>query len=420
MFEQKLEELSELRFRTDPHYRKWYLQVAAAGENTTVVGVHIPKLKELAKQVCQEEDIVHVIDLMCSSSTLSHEQRILLGLILDFAPLALEERLVCVRRFLPWINSWAITDTFAMASSWMGKAPCRQMWDFIVELSESDLYFNRRLSVVLAMCHFLDEKNFLRTIEFASRLSRVSRPPYYLEMALAWLMATALAKQPSLMRSALSRFSFSESVLRLYVRKCRESRITRYMDPFLEDEYLDEVDSNGEPVGRSVTRLEAHCVGVPHRTSHVWIMRRREGRSEVLLQMRSSKKAMCPSCYDISSAGHIPAGCSFVESALRELEEELSIKASASQLVYVTDRKFLTRFVSGRRRMVDDQFSRVFLLDLDVEPDALRLQESEVDHVRWFEIGECLQMVRSGSFAHCIDAGELESVAAAFASRHGL
>ena len=52
-------------------------------------------------------------------------------------------------------------------------------------------------------------------------------------------------------------------------------------------EYLDIVDENGNPTGETVERSYAHQNGVWHRTSHVWILRKREGKIEVLLQKRA-------------------------------------------------------------------------------------------------------------------------------------
>ena len=47
-------------------------------------------------------------------------------------------------------------------------------------------------------------------------------------------------------------------------------------------EMLDIVDENGVPTGRSVPRTVAHAEGLRHRTSHVWIERRKAGRVQVL------------------------------------------------------------------------------------------------------------------------------------------
>ena len=58
---------------------------------------------------------------------------------------------------------------------------------------------------------------------------------------------------------------------------------------------------------------------VRHHTAHLWLLRRRPGRVQLLLQKRSLERLL-PGCYDISSAGHIPAGVDFIPSALRELK----------------------------------------------------------------------------------------------------
>ena len=98
------------------------------------------------------------------------------------------------------------------------------------------------------------------------------------------------------------------------------------------EEMLDLVNEQGDPLGRAVPRSEAHRLGLRHRTSHVWLVRRKNGVLEVLLQKRSDEKDSFPGCYDISSAGHIPAGQGFVDSALRELKEELGVTAQPQDL----------------------------------------------------------------------------------------
>ena len=55
-------------------------------------------------------------------------------------------------------------------------------------------------------------------------------------------------------------------------------------------EYLDIVDENGVPTGKIAERTAAHKQGLRHRTSHVWILRERAGKVEVLLQKRSQNK----------------------------------------------------------------------------------------------------------------------------------
>lgn len=97
-------------------------------------------------------------------------------------------------------------------------------------------------------------------------------------------------------------------------------------------EYFDIVDEAGTPTGEIVSRAEAHEQGILHRTAHVWIVRERNGRTEVLLQKRSENKDSFPGMYDTSSAGHIPAGDEPLPSALRELKEELGVTAAPARI----------------------------------------------------------------------------------------
>ncbi|MCD8335468.1 MAG: NUDIX domain-containing protein [Clostridiales bacterium] len=177
-------------------------------------------------------------------------------------------------------------------------------------------------------------------------------------------------------------------------------------------ELLDIVDKAGRPTGLTVERETAHREGIRHRTSHVWLLRRRGETVEILLQKRSQEKDSYPGCYDISSAGHIPAGVDFVPSALRELKEELGLDAAPEELVYCGQRRFSCHAIFHDRPFWDNQVSNVYALWRDVEPESLTLQESEVESVRWFPFRDCLAAVRDGSLPSCIYVEELELVAA--------
>lgn len=136
-------------------------------------------------------------------------------------------------------------------------------------------------------------------------------------------------------------------------------------------ELLDVVDEHGVPTGEVVSRDVAHRTGVRHRTSHVWMLRKKNGRLEILAQKRSENKDSHPGCYDISSAGHIPAGEDFVSSALRELEEELGVTAKPEDLVYCGQRHFAYEKEFYGEMFQDDQVSNVYYLWCDKEPEEL-------------------------------------------------
>ena len=151
-------------------------------------------------------------------------------------------------------------------------------------------------------------------------------------------------------------------------------------------EYLDVCDEQGNPTGEIVARDVAHREGIRHRTAHVWVVRRVAGRWQVLLQKRSENKDSFPGKYDTSSAGHIPAGDAPLDSALRELAEELGIRATREQLHYAGtfDIRYDKAFHGHMFR--DDELAHVYVYMDPVDIDALTLQADEVSRVDWFDL----------------------------------
>ena len=172
-------------------------------------------------------------------------------------------------------------------------------------------------------------------------------------------------------------------------------------------EILDIVDENGEPTGETVDRETAHLQGVRHRTAHVWIFRKKNERVQVLLQKRAEHKSSHPGCYDISSAGHIPAGVDYIPSALRELQEELGVTASADELHYCGIRYIAYDDEFFGKEFHDRQVSKIYALWKDLDEEEFTLQTEEVDSVMWIDFAECIERVQQNSFKHCILMEEL-------------
>lgn len=175
-------------------------------------------------------------------------------------------------------------------------------------------------------------------------------------------------------------------------------------------EYFDIVDAKGEPTGKTVERKEAHRLGIPHRTSHVWIVRNVNNKIQILLQKRCDTKDSFPGCYDISSAGHIPAGDDYEVSALRELDEELGLKVKEEQLIDCGIYHLDVDTVFYGEEFHDRQYSKVFLLWIDLEENQFVVQKEEIDSVKWFDFQECKKAVKENNIKHCIDLKELELI----------
>ena len=180
-------------------------------------------------------------------------------------------------------------------------------------------------------------------------------------------------------------------------------------------ELFDERNPDGTCTGRVKERGVAHREGALHATVHTWIVRPNEGSGyDVLLQKRSETKDSNPGCYDISSAGHVESGYDYPESAVRELEEELGIRACPEQLREVGTRRcgFEDEFYG--QPFKDDELSRIYLYEEPVDIERLSLQEDEVSEVTWMDYAECREMILDESlkefFPHCIYAEEFNMI----------
>ena len=183
-------------------------------------------------------------------------------------------------------------------------------------------------------------------------------------------------------------------------------------------ELFDELDSEGNKTGIVKERGVVHEEGALHATSHVWIVRKNGQdidtdagtvqRYDVLLQKRSENKDSNPGCYDISSAGHVEAGRGYLESAIRELEEELGIQALPEQLKEIGIRRCGFEGEFYGRPFKDNEISMLYLYEEAVDIEKLRLQESEVSEVIWMDYRECYEKIRENSFKHCIYTDEFD------------
>lgn len=151
-----------------------------------------------------------------------------------------------------------------------------------------------------------------------------------------------------------------------------------------EMELFDIVDEQGKPTGEIVERSEAHRQGLCHRTAHIWVVREKDGVTEVLLQKRAMNKDSFPGRFDTSSAGHIQAGDEPLESAIRELGEELGIHATEEDLEFAGTFRINYEKEFYGKLFRDNEVTFVYVYKRPVDETKLTLQTEEVETVEWF------------------------------------
>lgn len=143
------------------------------------------------------------------------------------------------------------------------------------------------------------------------------------------------------------------------------------------DEWIDIVDANGTPTGQTALKSEIHKNGWYHNTIHLWLYTE---DGEILLQQRSHKKVIYPLLWDVSVAGHIDAGETFIEAAIRETKEEIGLKLNETELIKIGTRLHESIYNNGEIK--DFEFHQIYITKLDVNLEELTPQKDEVEALK--------------------------------------
>ncbi|NNF74649.1 MAG: NUDIX domain-containing protein [Flavobacteriaceae bacterium] len=143
------------------------------------------------------------------------------------------------------------------------------------------------------------------------------------------------------------------------------------------DEYIDLVDSSGNSLGRKALKSEAHRNGWYHNTIHLWLY---SSKGEILLSQRSAEKLIFPLLWDVSAAGHVDAGETIIDAAVRETQEELGLVLTPTDLNFLGVFKHESFYHDGAIK--DFEFHHAFITELKINTADLKLQKGEVDAIK--------------------------------------
>jgi len=160
---------------------------------------------------------------------------------------------------------------------------------------------------------------------------------------------------------------------------------------FQDREMLDVVDVFGVPTGEIADKNTIHAKGVRHRDVHIWAT----NGQDMLQQQRAWDKDIMPGEWDISAAGHVNAGESYLNAAQREAKEELDLDLPPAEFIWA-GLYASSLLLPGWERPHNVVGANYVVVVPELDLDGLTLQEEEVVDVRWYPIDQLEQdLIRS-------------------------
>ena len=177
--------LKQLYEMQDLKYKEFDSSLCPNVDN--IIGVQVPKLRGIAKKLVKE-DKKEYLEL---ENIEYYEEKVIQGLMIGMSNLTIEDTKKYLEKFIPKIDSWAVCD-IVCSSLKLSKKYQKEMWEFLEIYIKSDKEFEIRFVVVMYLDYFLNDEYIDRVIK---NISKIKSDKYYVQMAIAWLLAESFIKQ---------------------------------------------------------------------------------------------------------------------------------------------------------------------------------------------------------------------------------
>lgn len=185
--------------------------------NYEMLGIRIPALRLLAKELAQSDDIESYLD---HAEFTTYEHILLYGMVLGYSKkLSLENTFHYFDPLILKFDNWAHVDSLVSGFKQFKKYPDQTLNHFLA-LKTDEGEFTKRTFVILLMTYFMDERYIDTTLK---HLVEVPQGQYYVDMAIAWALSVGLVKFYDRTIKLLEQKHFSKFVHNKAIQKARES-----------------------------------------------------------------------------------------------------------------------------------------------------------------------------------------------------
>ena len=171
----------EIEKLEDTEYKKFNKNICK-DTKYEMVGVRVPQLRALAKEIVIREDWKNYA--VCEDIKY-FEEIFVKGLIIAYSKISFEEKKKYIKEYISYIDSWALTDSFCPTLKIKAKE-LEEVWSFIALFLDSEKEFEVRFSVIMMLDYFIIDEYVDKVIE---RLNKIKHEGYYVKTGVAWCLA---------------------------------------------------------------------------------------------------------------------------------------------------------------------------------------------------------------------------------------
>ena len=188
---------------------------------TKVLGVRIPQIKLVAKQLAQQNNFAQIHTQIQKLSYM--EEKILYGCAVAYSLLPFTQKQTLIKKLLSTCTCWAETDTLVSACSFY-KQHLQEVWQDLPNFSHGT-EFEQRWFFLVQMKYFLQEPYITQILK---NVEMHGENLYYVNMAKAWLLCEMFIRFYNQTKLFLQTAHIDAWVKRKAVQKaCESYRITK-------------------------------------------------------------------------------------------------------------------------------------------------------------------------------------------------
>lgn len=199
----------ELYKNQDLNYRDFHSHLLPTTPKEQLIGVRTPVLRKIARVAYNEN-----ADNPCEY----YEEKIVKGFTIGMKKCSIDEHIDDMRSFVPLIDNWAVCD-LCVSSFKFVKKDLDAYYDFILSYNDGAEY-HTRFAVVMLMGYYLTDDYIDDVLDI---LQSINSDYYYVNMAVAWALATAFVKYEDRVMPILSSKILSKDVQNKTIQKIKDS-----------------------------------------------------------------------------------------------------------------------------------------------------------------------------------------------------